>query len=147
MNSEDAQNRLTLARQGQRRSARWGAFGTAAITAVLVIALGVVIDLDMLWLLGLVALGFVGLSVARPLQLRLNWSDRIGVVLLVASGFAVVAAYLLTQFLTRSSEWDAPNTLSSLVAALVIFIACMPALVRLATPGVPVSRQARPGNA
>lgn len=147
MNSEDAQDRLSIAREASRRSARRGAVATAAITAVLVIALGVVVDLEMPWLLGLVALGFVGLSVARPVKLRLNWSDRTGAVLLVASGLVAVAVYLLMQWLTRSAGWDAPNTFSALAASVVILVACLPALMRLATRVTPIGRTAELGDA
>lgn len=147
MNSEDAQDRLTLAREASRRSAHRGAVATAAITAVLVIALGVVVDLEMPWLLGLVVFGFVGLSVARPVKLRLDWSDRVGAVLLVASGLLAVAVYLLVQWLTRSAGWDAPNTFAALAAAAVILVACLPALMRLATRVTPIGRTAELGDA
>ncbi len=146
MSSEDARNRLNLVRQTERRSARRGAFGTASVAATLVIATGVVIDIDMLWLLGLVVLGFVGLSVARPVRLRLDWSDRVGVSLLVAGGLTVVASYLLAQSPVRSFEWGAPNTLSACAATLVIFVACLPVLVRLATRGVAAGQQGRLSN-
>ncbi len=146
MNNDDARNQLNLVRQTELRSARWGAFGTAFVAAVFVIATGVVIDLDMLWLLGLVVLGFVGLSVARPVRLRLDWSDRVGVSLLVVGVIAVIAAYLLTQSLVRSFELSAPNTLSAFAAALVIFGVCFPVLVRLAARGVSAGQQGRLGN-
>ena len=134
MNNHDALDSLNSARAAARRSARRGAFATAVIAASLIIAIGVVVDLEMLWLLALVVLGYVGLSVARPLKLRLNWSDRTGAVLFVASALAAVAVYLLVQALARSATWPTPNTVSALAAAGMIFLACLPALVRLATP-------------
>lgn len=133
MNHEETRRRLDLARQNQMRAARSGALRTALVMAVLLVAVAVVVDLDMLWLLSLVVLGFVGLSLARPMRLRLDWSDRSGVVLLIVSIVAVVVAYVLTQTFVRSLEWTAPNTLSALVAALVLFVACTPILIRLAT--------------
>ncbi|WP_431031095.1 hypothetical protein [Plantibacter sp. RU18] len=147
MNEEDARNRLSASRDASHRSARQGALGTAVITAALVIALGAVVDLEMLWLLGLVVLGFVALSVARPLKLRLDWSDRRGMLLFAASGLAVIAAYLLTQWLARSVGWVAPNTISAFASAVVIFAACLPALARLATGQAAVGRQRKSGDA
>lgn len=147
MSTDDAKKRLELARQIERRSAKRGAFGAAFITAVLVVALGAVVDLDMVWLAGVVALGFAGLSVARPLRLHLDWTDRLGASLLAVGALAAIAAYLLTQFLARSLELGAPNTLSALATAVVIFAVCLPALVRLATRGVKVGPQERHGNA
>lgn len=133
MDHEDAQDRLNQARDASRRSARQGALTTAILTAVLIIALGVVVDLDMVWLLGLVAIGFVALSLARPVKLRLDWADRTGVLLLTASGVAVAVVYVVTQWIARSAGVSAPNTVSAIVAAVVVFAACLPALVRLAT--------------
>lgn len=147
MSNADARNQLNLVRRNEHHSARGGAFGTASIAAALVLATGVVIDLDMLWLLGLVVLGFVGLSVARPLRLRLDWSDRVGMSLLVVGGgLVVVAAYLLTQSLVRSFDSGAPNTLSACAATLAIFVVCLPVLVRLATRGLSPGQQRRGGN-
>ncbi|MBF4567170.1 hypothetical protein ITJ57_00195 [Plantibacter sp. VKM Ac-2880] len=132
MDHEDAQDRLNQARDASRRSARQGALTTAILTAVLIIALGVVVDLDMVWLLGLVAIGFVAMSLARPVRLRLDWSDRTGVLLLTASGVAVAVVYVVTQWIARSAGVPVPNTVSAVVAAVVVFAACLPALARLA---------------
>lgn len=147
MNNDDARDRLNLARQSQRRAARSGALATVVGTAVFLVAVTAVVDLDMLWLLGLVMLGFVALSLARPVRLRLNWSDRLGVALLATSIVAVIAAYVLAQALLRSLDWTAPNTLSALVAGVVLFAACTPALVRLATRSTPTDGQVQLNNA
>ncbi|MBD8464670.1 hypothetical protein IFU30_00180 [Plantibacter sp. CFBP 8798] len=138
MDHEDAQDRLNQARDASRRSARQGALTTAILTAVLIIALGVVVDLDMVWLLGLVAIGFVALSLARPVKLRLDWADRTGVLLLTASGVAVAVVYVVTQWIARSAGVSVPNTVSALVAAVVVFAVCLPALVRLANRSTPL---------
>ncbi|TKK00036.1 hypothetical protein PlfCFBP13513_12060 [Plantibacter flavus] len=138
MDHEDAQGRLNQARDASHRSARQGALTTAILTAVLIIALGVVVDLDMVWLLGLVAIGFVALSLARPVKLRLDWSDRTGVLLLTASGVAVAVVYVVTQWIARSAGVSVPNTVSALVAAVVVFAVCLPALVRLANGSTPL---------
>jgi len=138
MDHEDAQDRLNQARDASHRSARQGALTTAILTAVLIIALGVVVDLDMVWLLGLVAIGFVALSLARPVKLRLDWSDRTGVLLLTASGVAVAVVYVVTQWIARSAGVSVPNTVSAVVAAVVVFAVCLPALVRLANGSTPL---------
>lgn len=138
MDHEDAQDRLNQARDASRRSASQGALTTAILTAVLIIALGVVVDLDMVWLLGLVAIGFVAVSLARPVKLRLDWSDRTGVLLLTASGVAVAVVYVATQWIARSAGVSVPNTVSAVVAAVVVFAVCLPALVRLANGSTPL---------
>jgi len=138
MDHEDAQDRLNQARDASRRSARQGALTTAILTAVLITALGVVVDLDMVWLLGLVAVGFVALSLARPVKLRLDWADRTGVLLLTASGVAVAVVYVVTQWIARSAGVSVPNTVSAVVAAGVVFAVCLPALVRLANGSTPL---------
>lgn len=147
MNNDDAQKNLDLAREGQRRAARTGALAAAAVTAVMIIAYAAVVDLDMLWLLGVVTLAVVVLSVARPIRLRLDWSDRRGVVLFVASILAVIGVYVATQALVRALDWAAPNTISALIAAVVIFVVCAPALVRLATRREPLDGGVRRGDA
>ncbi len=135
MDANDAEQRLATARSIGRRSARRGAFAAAVAGAALVTALGAVVDLEMLWLLALVALGFIGLAVIRPVRLRLDGSDRIGIVLLIAAVAAAVVANLLVQLLARSQDWLAPNTLAGLASAVLVLAAFQPALRRLASGG------------
>lgn len=136
MNGNEAEQRLATARSIGLRSAQRGAFAAALAGAALVTALGAVVDLEMLWLMALVALGFIGLSVVRPVRLRLDGSDRIGIALLAAGVAAAVAANLLVQLLARSQDWPAPNTLAGLASAVLVLAACQPALRRLASRGL-----------
>ena len=138
----DASEQLLLVRQLERRSARRGALVAAILLAVLIIAIGAVTDLEMLWLFAFVAIGYVAVSMARPLKLRLDWSDRLGVTFLVLAVLAVAATYIGVQFVARSLEFSAPNTGSGLVAALMVFVAVLPALVRLSSRRVDAGRPA-----
>lgn len=144
---DDAGGRLETVRRLESRSARRGAFGAVCAAAALLVALGVVIDLEQLWLAGLVGLGFVGLMTARPVRLRLDWSDARGAVLVIASFLAVIAAYLVMQYIARAVQWSAPNTASALAAAVLMFLVCLPALSRLARSRAGRARRTGPGGA
>ena len=137
---EDAGGRLETVRRLERRSARRGALGAICAATALLVALGVVVDLERLWLAGLVGLGFVGLTMARPVRLRLDWSDSRGAALVIVSFLGVIAVYLVMQYVARSLGWSAPNTASALTAAVMMFAVSLPALSRLAT------RRARPAQ-
>lgn len=141
---DDAGGRLEIVRRLERRSAQRGAFGAICAAAALLVALGVVIDLEQLWLAGLVGLGFVGVTMARPVRLRLDWSDSRGAVLVIVSFLAVIAAYLVMQYIARSADWSAPYTASALAAAVMMFVACLPALSRLATSRAGLAQRSGP---
>lgn len=146
MNENEAEQRLATARSIGLRSAQRGARAAALAGAALVTALGAVVDLEMLWLMALVALGFIALAIIRPVRLRLHGSDRIGIALLTAAVAAAVAANLLVQLLARSQDWLAPNTLGALASAVLVLAACQPAMRRLASHGFD-GATAEPGRA
>ncbi|GAA2177733.1 hypothetical protein GCM10009847_05000 [Leucobacter tardus] len=132
MDEPEAQNQLNLIRRAQHKSARHGALLATVAMASLVLAIAVVVDLEMIWLLGIVVLGFVGAAAARPLRLRLNWSDRFGICLLALTIVTTFGVYVLVQQVARSLEWPAPNTISAFSAAFLILTAGLPVLMRLA---------------
>ncbi|MDP3951974.1 hypothetical protein [Microbacterium sp.] len=132
MNSDEASARLVEVRRLGRLSAKSGAWATSIAVSVAVLAIGVVVDLEMLWLLGLVALGLVGLWAARPLRSRLAWSDRGGAWLVVGGAVLALVADVAVQFPVRAAGWAAPNTMGALVAVVVILIFCRAGLQRLA---------------
>ncbi|WP_198671756.1 hypothetical protein [Desertihabitans aurantiacus] len=99
-----------------------------------VLAVGVVVDLELVWLSGLVALGVAGLWAARPLRPRLDWSDRIGSGLVVGGAVLAVIAYIGVQLAVRAAGWPAPHTCSALAAAVVVLLVCRAGLQRLASP-------------
>lgn len=142
MDSSEAADRLAQARRTNRLSARSGAWVTALAVSVALVAAGVVVDLDMVWLVGLVVLGLVGLWAVHPLRSRLDWSDRAGTWLLVVGALLALAAGIAVQFPARAAEWPVPNTIGALAAAVVILLVCRPGLQRLAN----TSAQTRPSR-
>ncbi len=134
MDSEEAAARLARTDRSTRLSARSGAWLTAAVVSAAVLAVGVVVDLELVWLSGLVALGVAGLWAARPLRPRLDWSDRIGSGLVVGGAVLAVIAYIGVQLAVRAAGWPAPHTCSALAAAVVVLLVCRAGLQRLASP-------------
>jgi ABC-type enterochelin transport system permease subunit len=144
MNSDDAAARLARVDEVRGMSAKTGAWITSLAVAVAVVAIGVVVDLEMLWLLGLVVLGLVGLWAVRPLRSRLQWSDRVGTALVVGGAVLALVADIAVQFPVRAAGWAAPNTIGALAAAVVILLVCRAGLQRLATAApTPASGAAR----
>lgn len=144
MNSDDAAARLARVNEVRGMSAKTGAWTTSLAVAVAVVAIGVVVDLEMLWLLGLVVLGLVGLWVVRPLRSRLQWSDRAGTALVVGGAALALVVDIAVQFPVRAAGWAAPNTIGALAAAVVILLVCRAGLQRLATAApAPASGAAR----
>jgi hypothetical protein len=133
MNSNEAAARLTEAHRMNRLSAKSGAWVTSLAVSVALTAIGVVVDLDMVWLSALIALGLVGLWVARPVRSRLMWSDPVGVWLVGGGAVLALAADIAVQFPVRAAGWAAPNTIGALAAAVVILIVCRAGLQRLAS--------------
>ncbi|MEV4666397.1 hypothetical protein [Microbacterium sp. LWO12-1.2] len=107
------------------------------------LANGVVLDLGMVYLSGLIVLGVVGLLSIRSIRPRLTWSDRIGAWLVGGGAVLALAAYVAVQFPARAAGWIAPNTIGALAAIVVILIFCRAGLQRLANASTAVeSRKA-----
>ncbi|RKN68910.1 hypothetical protein D7252_15890 [Microbacterium sp. CGR2] len=131
MDSHEAAARLEEVRRMSRLSALSGAWVTSLAISVAVIAIGVVVDVDMLWLLGLVVLGLVGMWAVRPLRSRLRWSDRVGAWLIIGGAVLALLANIAVQFPVRAAELPAPNTVGALASAVVILTICRAGLQRL----------------
>lgn len=146
MDHNEAAARLTETHRLARLSAKSGAWIMTITASVAVLAIGVVADLDMLWLSGLVVLGLAGMWAARPLRSRLDWSDRIGAWLVGGGAVLAIAAYIAVQFPARASDWAAPNTIGALAASIVILVLCRAGLQHMAIPPHPTSHTARDGQ-
>lgn len=133
MDSDEAADRLAQAHRLNRLSAKRGAWITAIVTSIAVLAIGAVVDLNMVWLAGLIVLGLAGLWTARPLRSRLDWSNRVGACLVVGGGILAIATYIVVQFPLRSAEVTTPNTIGALAAGVVILVVCRAGLQRLAS--------------
>ena len=133
VDSNEAANHLAEVRRMNRLSARKGARATSLVLSVAALAIGAVLDLDMMYLSGLVVLAVVGLLSIGSIRPRLTWSDRGGVWLVGGGAVLALAAYIAVQFHVRAAGWIAPNTIGALTAVLVILIFCRAGLQRLAS--------------
>lgn len=132
MDRDEAADQLERAHSVRRLSARGGAWIATIVASVAVLGIGVVADLDMWWLSGLVILGVAGVWAARPLRSRFDWSNRVGVGLFLGGSILALAAYILVQFPVRAAGWSMPNTIGAVVAIIVILVLCRAGLVRMA---------------
>ena len=124
-------------------SVRRGAWVTSLVISAAALANGVVLDLGMVYLSGLIVLGVVGLLSIRSIRPRLTWSDRIGAWLVGGGAVLALAAYVAVQIPARAAGWIAPNTIGALAAIVVILIFCRAGLQRLANASTVVeSRRA-----
>lgn len=133
MDHNEAADRLEEADRVRRLSARSGAWIAAVTASVAVLAMGVVADLDMWWLSGLVLLGLVGIWTAQPLRSRFDWSNLSGAWLVGGGGVLAVAVYIAVQFPVRAAGWAAPNTIGAIAAIIVILVLCRAGLHRMAS--------------
>jgi hypothetical protein len=87
------------------------------------VAIGATMDLDMVWLVGLVVLALA--AMVGPQRERL-FSESTGgrrAAAALAVIVVAVAADVLVQALVRNEDWAAPNTWGGVAAALVILAA------------------------
>lgn len=132
MDSNEAARRLAEVHRVKRLSARRGAWVTSLVISAAALANGVALDMDMVYLSGLIVLGVVGLLSIRSIRPRLTWSDRIGAWLVGGGAVLALAAYVAVQFPVRAAGWIAPNTIGALAAIVVILVFCRAGLQRLA---------------
>lgn len=138
MDSNEAANRLAQVHRMNRLSARKGAWATSLVLSVAALVIGAALDLDMIYLLGLVVLAVVGLFSIRSIRPRLTWSDRRGAWLVGGGAVLALAAYVAVQFPARAAGWIAPNTIGALAAVIVILVCCRVGLQRLASASAAV---------
>ena len=131
MDSREA--RETLADVAARRqhtvdtgSAPWP-WPQMVLTAVLVVACGVVIDLDMIWVAGLLLTAAAGLWTSKLVSLRRTRSWAAAVTLSIV---AALAADVGVQFVVRGADIPAPNTWGAAAAALVLLVVSRPLQLR-----------------
>lgn len=132
MDSNEAASRLAEVHRINRLSARKGAWATSLVVSVAALAIGAVLDLDMVYLSGLVVLATIALLSIRSIRPRLTWTDRVGVWMLGGGIVLAIAVYIAVQFPVRAAGWLAPNTIGALAAVVVILVLCRAGLQRLA---------------
>lgn len=132
MDSNEAAHRLAEVHRVNRLSARKGAWITSLVLSGAALAIGIALDLNMIYLSGLIVLGTVGLLSIRSIRPRLIWSDRVGAWLVGGGAALGLALYIAVQFPVRAAGWVAPNTIGALAAVVVILIFCRAGLQRLA---------------
>lgn len=140
MDSDEAAARLAAVKQAKDSSVRNGAWVASLVASTGAMAIGVLLDMDMMYLSAFVVLGVVGLFSMLSIRLRLTWSDRVGAWLVWGGALLALAAFAAMQFPLRAAGWILPNTIGALAAVVVILLVCRPGLQRLASaPTSPAS--------
>lgn len=139
MDSDEAAARLATVKQAKSVSVRNGAWVASLVASAGALAIGLMIDMDMIYLSALVVLGIVGLFSMLSIRLRLTWSDRAGAWLVWGGALLALAAFAAVQFPVRAAGWILPNTIGALAAVVVILLVCRPGLQRLASAPTPVA--------
>ncbi|MBF4460502.1 hypothetical protein [Pseudoclavibacter sp. VKM Ac-2867] len=143
MDSNEAAARLAEVHRVNRLSSKKGAWVTSLLVSVAALLIGAVLDLDMIYLSGLVVLAAVGLLSIRSIRPRLTWTDRRGAWLVWGGAALALAAYIAVQFPVRAAGWIAPNTIGALAAVIVILVFCRAGLQRLASASTVVESRKR----
>ena len=139
MDSDEAAARLAAVKQTKSVSVRNGAWVASLVASAGALAIGLMIDMDMIYLSALVVLGIVGLFSMLSIRLRLTWSDRAGAWLVWGGALLTLAAFAAVQFPVRAAGWILPNSIGALAAVVVILLVCRPGLQRLASAPTPVA--------
>jgi len=136
MNSQEAQAALVESRRRQQQTVQagsapwpWSLVLTAAGTLV---AIGLITDLDMIWMMALVILGAWGIFTTSGVKLRETRSSRNWGVALGATFALALAADIAVQFVVRGADLPLPNTWGAAAAALTIIIVSRPVQARMA---------------
>jgi FtsH-binding integral membrane protein len=133
MDSDEAAARLAAVQQTKRSSVRNGAWVASLVASAGALAIGAMLDMDMMYLSAFVVLGIVGLFSMLSIRLRLNWSDRLGAWLVWGGALLALAAFAAVQFPVRAAGWILPNLIGAVAAVVVILLVCRPGLQRLAS--------------
>ncbi|WP_334608736.1 hypothetical protein [Micromonospora sp. CPCC 205546] len=96
-----------------------------------VVALGLLVDADMVWLWALLVVLCLGTAWNRGVQLRPTRSSRHWKVALAATFVLALVADIAVQFVVRALEWPLPNTFGALGAAVTIALLSRPVQARL----------------
>lgn len=139
MDSDEAAARLAAVKQTKSVSVRNGAWVASLVASAGALAIGLMLDMDMIYLSAFVVLGIVGLFSMLSIRLRLNWSDRLGAWLVWGGALLALAVFAAVQFPVRAAGWILPNTIAAVAAIVVILLVCRPGLQRLASAPIPVA--------
>lgn len=132
MEHQAALDRLEESRHWRHRSVQAAASGASGVAGSYVVALGLVVDLEMWWIVGLLALAAVGLEARVSVRGRFDWSRRDGAAMVIGGGLLALALYVGVQFPVRAADWSVPNTVGGVAAAVVILLVCRAGLLRMA---------------
>ncbi|NJI61298.1 hypothetical protein HCX50_17880 [Microbacterium oxydans] len=133
MDSNEAAARLAAVKQTKSVSVRNGAWIASLVASAGALAIGLMLDMDMVYLSAFIVLGIVGLFSMLSIRLRLTWSDRRGAWLVWGGALLALAAFAAVQLPVRAAGWVLPNTIGALAAVVVILLVCRPGLQRLAS--------------
>jgi hypothetical protein len=132
----EAQDALAQAAQRRRQTveagtAVWSARQIWSICSS-VLALGILVDAEMVWLWVLLILLGVGVAWNNGVRLRPTRASRPWRVALAGTFVLAFVAHVLAQFPARALDWPLPNTIGAAAACLVIVALARPVQARLA---------------
>jgi hypothetical protein len=131
----DAHDALTEARQRQQQTLAAGAapwsWRALLSGAAAWVGYGLALDLDMVWLVGVLVLVVIGVGGRAAVKLRSKRSPGWTVALVATFALALVVD-IAVQFAVRGAGWSLPNTLGSLGAALTVLALARPIQARAA---------------
>ena len=135
MDIHEARSALAESQHRQQQTiaagtARWS-WRSVLIGAGAFVAYGVALDLDMVWLVGLLVLAVVGLGGRTLVKLR-GKPSRGWAAALAATFVIALLADIAVQFVIRGADLPMPNTFGGLAAALTVILLGRPIQARLA---------------
>jgi len=136
MNPDEAQAALIESARRRRQTVQAGRapwpWSLVLMAASTLVALGLIIDLNVIWMTALLILGAWGIFKTNEVKLRETRSSRGWAVALGATFFLALAADVAVQFVVRDAELALPNTWGAAAAALTIIVVSRPVQARLA---------------
>ena len=136
MDHNEAQAALDESARRQRQTIDAGTapwpWRTVLILAAALVALGVAVDVEMVWLTAVVIAGAATAVTAKVVVLRGRSPSRGWVAALVAIFVLALLADIAIQFAVRGADLALPNTWGAAAAAAVIVLLARPVQARVA---------------
>lgn len=136
MDAREAQDALTQVAQRRQQTIHagttaWSGRVVASICAS-VLALGLLVDVGMVWLWAVLVVVGAGAAWNNGVRLRPTRTSRRWQLAVAGTAVVALAADVLVQVPARASDWPLPNTIGAAGACLVVLALTRPVQARLA---------------
>jgi len=136
MKAQDAQAALNESARRRQQTVQAGSapwpWSLVLSAAATLVAIGVVTDLDMIWLYGLVILAAWPIVTTNGVKLRRTRESRGWAAALAVTFLLALLADIAVQFVVRGADLAMPNTLGAAAAAATVIAVCRPVQARMA---------------